>query len=182
MADAMQQCDDGELLLYAKAALARAGRETPTIVVRWFAEFITRTLHLPARDYYAKAVCLVADTLDTLRSEDLDARRPKMTAILRNAAAALASSPSLPAPEICICAAVRCDDGTIIRGHRHDNCILTAKAIGKGYTRQDMQGFVTSRNRYVSRMEGGALQNAAGIPSAHYGGPINGMLFSEDLY
>jgi hypothetical protein len=44
------------------------------------------------------------------------------------------------------------------------------------------QGFITSRNRFVSREEGSALQRAAGIPSAQTGAPPSDMLFSEDLY
>ena len=85
--------------------------------------------------------------------------------------------------EVCICAAVRLQDGRIIRGHRHDDCILTAiKLKVVDYVTQDSQGFVTSRNRFVGRAEGATLQNAAGLTSKHYDGPINSMLFSEDLY
>lgn len=87
------------------------------------------------------------------------------------------------APEICICAAIRLTDGRIIRGHRHDDCIKTAIAHGVvTYVTQDSQGFMTSRNRFVGRAEGAELQNAAGIKSAHHGGEITGVLFSEDLY
>lgn len=84
--------------------------------------------------------------------------------------------------EVCICAAVRLDDGRVIRGHRHHNCFPAAKEAGQtDLIRQDMQGFVTSRERYVDRAEGLALQMAAGIPSAR--GAYNGRaLFSEDLY
>lgn len=91
-------------------------------------------------------------------------------------------NPRLADLEICICAAIRCDDGAIIRGHRHDDCILTAGKMGKGYTRQDMQGFVTSRNRYVNRRVGAQLQRLANIPSVWTGRPVDGPLFSEDLY
>ena len=84
-------------------------------------------------------------------------------------------------PEICVCAAIRTRDGTIIRGHRHDDCIQTAfKMKLKPLSAVDSQGFITSQNRFVDRREGMRLQNAAGIPSATgYRGEI---LFSEDLY
>lgn len=89
--------------------------------------------------------------------------------------------------EVCICAALRLDDGRVIRGHRHDDCIHTARKREKagqeiGPIRQEAQGFVTSHGRFVGREEGAELQNAAGIVSADTGLPIKGELFSEDLY
>ncbi len=91
--------------------------------------------------------------------------------------------------EIVICAAVQLEDGRVIRGHRHDDCIQTALKWEKagqviGRLRQEQQGFVTSRNRFVSRVEATELQRAAGIPSDRTGGlPSEGRpLFSEDLY
>ena len=93
-------------------------------------------------------------------------------------------------PEICICAAVRLADGRIFRGHRHHDCLRTAEAVVEwqeagswehkhlsGHT----QGFVTSKNRYVDRQEGLALQRAAGIESYARDG-YRCELFSEDLY
>jgi len=44
------------------------------------------------------------------------------------------------------------------------------------------QGFVTSKNRYVSREEGRSLQEAAGIKSAGKDGYRGNTLYSEDLY
>jgi hypothetical protein len=41
---------------------------------------------------------------------------------------------------------------------------------------------MTSTNRFVTREEGAALQNAAGIISVHTGTAVDGLLFSEDLY
>lgn len=89
-------------------------------------------------------------------------------------------------PEICICAAIKLKDGTIIRGHRHGNAIEAALRMNldvvhefsKGYE----QGFITSRNRFVSRQEGYALQVLAGKESIAEGGYRNNELFSEDLY
>lgn len=93
--------------------------------------------------------------------------------------------------EICICAAVRAEDGLIIRGHRHAHAMWTLQAI-PGYERErpygDNQGFITSKNRYVNRKEGYEIQKAAGIPSALEGTVhadaafAGGELYSEDLY
>lgn len=86
-------------------------------------------------------------------------------------------------PEICICAAIKLDDGRIIRGHRHDDCYHTMfKWLGKDTARKVLheQGFVTSQNRFVDRHEGMRLQRAAGIESVH--GYRGDTLFSEDLY
>lgn len=94
--------------------------------------------------------------------------------------------------EFVICAAIRLPDGTIFRGHRHTDCIKTAKEYvnwNKGdpgeYWVSNMaqdQGFITSYNRYVSRKEGYLLQKAAGIDSVAEGGYRGETLFSEDLY
>lgn len=104
--------------------------------------------------------------------------------------------PSGPAPdpplqrrerEFCICAAVRLDDGRVIRGHRHDDCIQTAlkwKSAGQDIGRiyQEQQGFVTSRGRFVGRQEAMQLQRAISdkAPAGHL---LTGdVLISEDLY
>ena len=94
--------------------------------------------------------------------------------------------------EIVICAAVRMPDGYIVRGHRHMDCIRTARGIPRYKDMADNyetphgkeQGFMTSRNRYVDRDEGLALQLAAGIESAAkaHGDDYRGQLYSEDLY
>lgn len=87
--------------------------------------------------------------------------------------------------ENCICAAVQASDGMIVRGHRHADAMRTLREIpGYGLQRPhgDDQGFVTSFNRYVTRAEGRALQDAAGIESADPGGYRGNDLYSEDLY
>jgi hypothetical protein len=106
------------------------------------------------------------------------------------------------ARETVICAAIRLPDGRIFRGHRHGDCIRTAREavnwnggvdpwregdwIGRHeYWHPSMcedQGFITSRNRYVDRQEGMRLQLAAGIESVAKGGYRGETLFSEDLY
>lgn len=90
-------------------------------------------------------------------------------------------------PEIAICAAVRMPDGYVVRGHRHSDCFYTISGIPryqdpKIFGRE--QGFVTSRNRFVSRVEACKLQVAAGIESVLSGAEayLHGELYSEDLY
>lgn len=85
--------------------------------------------------------------------------------------------------EIVICAAVKATDGTIIRGHRHSDCIRAMKYYDlKPSTSPSAQGFITSMNRYVTRKQGRKLQDAAGIKSASPEGYMGSTLFSEDLY
>ena len=85
--------------------------------------------------------------------------------------------------EICICAGVKGEGGVIIRGHRHGDCIrgLEARRIPI-LRKEEAQGFITSRNRYVTREEGRKLQDKAGIKSVFERGYMKGTLFSEDLY
>ena len=93
-------------------------------------------------------------------------------------------------PEICICAAIRTIGGKIIRGHRHHDCIHTLSQIPidnvsdyRDYERdENSQGFITSKNRFVSREEGYQLQIKAGIESVAEGGYRHERLYSEDLY
>ena len=87
--------------------------------------------------------------------------------------------------EIIICSAVKADDGTIYRGHRHGDCIMTIARAGKKMMRgesEDTQGFITSKNRYVGRKEARKIQEEAGIKSVAEGGYRYDTLFSEDLY
>lgn len=85
--------------------------------------------------------------------------------------------------EIVICAAVKTSTGKAIRGHRHSDCIRSIKERGlKPMHSIYGQGFITSKNRYVTREVGRRLQDAAGIPSADPEGYRGNTLFSEDLY
>lgn len=85
--------------------------------------------------------------------------------------------------EICICAAVKTTKGKIIRGHRHGDCFKAILARGmKPSSSSKAQGFITSKNRYVTREVGRKLQDAAGIPSADPEGYRGTTLYSEDLY
>jgi hypothetical protein len=86
--------------------------------------------------------------------------------------------------ENCLCAAMLMPDGYIVRGHRHDDCIMTAayyKRYSKGDLHQATPGFLTTTGRFVDRVEGAAVQKAAGIASVHTG-TFTDFLFSEDLY
>ncbi len=86
--------------------------------------------------------------------------------------------------EICICAAINIPEFGIIRGHRHSDCIHAASIRGyKSIVSQSMQGFITSKNRFVSRNEGALLQIDAGLKdSSPTRSREEELLFSEDLY
>jgi len=85
--------------------------------------------------------------------------------------------------EIVICAAIKTSDGTIARGHRHNHCFQVLRDMGFDFNKSDgEQGFITSKNRFVSREEGRKLQDEAGIKSVSPEGYVANTLFSEDLY
>lgn len=85
--------------------------------------------------------------------------------------------------EIVICAAVKSTTGRIIRGHRHGDCFKAILARDmRPSSSQSAQGFITSKNRYVTREVGRKLQDAAGIPSVAEHGYEGTTLYSEDLY
>ena len=86
--------------------------------------------------------------------------------------------------EICICAAVKDSDGVIYFGRRHADCMLSIRERGKkmmSHVDGKEQGFITSKNRFVDRIEGRELQILAGISSKWREG-YGSELFSEDLY
>jgi len=127
---------------------------------------------------FASAVTSMSQAFETRDAAQMENSRLK--AAKDELAAVLASLDK----EVCVCAAIRLDDGRIIRGHRHDDCIHTAakwRAAGQdvGTLHMGQQGFLTSRGRFVDRREAYALQVAAGLtpdrPGAH-------ILTSEDLY
>ncbi len=85
--------------------------------------------------------------------------------------------------EICICAAVIAEDGSVYRGHRHSDAFDTlVRNKKKPKPGMKHQGFITSKNRYVGRDEGARLQREAGIKSVWVDGYVKDTLFSEDLY
>ncbi len=70
--------------------------------------------------------------------------------------------------------------GFVICGHRHHNCFMTAHIINENKKiigLQKVQGFITSGNEFVDRVEGAAI--------AFYSGQTKELckkLFSEDIY
>lgn len=93
--------------------------------------------------------------------------------------------------EICICAAIKVetDKGERIqRCHRHHeaarhiNWMWRDGQITDEQYQNTVQGFVTSKNRFVDRYEGMKIQKAAGIKSVDRDGYRGEQLFSEDLY
>ena len=63
-------------------------------------------------------------------------------------------------PEICICAAVQLADGHIVRGQHHVDCLASVLGVSMhdcGLVVAE-EGFLTSRNRFVTREEGYRLQ------------------------
>lgn len=75
------------------------------------------------------------------------------------------------------------DTGIVICGQRHHNCLFTAWALKKGLTAlseargKNVQGFLTSKNRFVDRKEAGLIAfNTKQIDN------LTDCLFSEDLY
>lgn len=84
--------------------------------------------------------------------------------------------------EIVICSAIKCVDGSIIRGHRHVDCFNAAR-VRDIEVKGRVEGFITSKNRFVDRKEGYLIQYYAGIESANPRGyDTSGELYSEDLY
>lgn len=96
--------------------------------------------------------------------------------------------------EYIICAAIHYDDGIkrphpprnlttgiVMSGWRHGNCFVGLAAVFPDYeyNRSDkvVQGFLTSRGRFLNREEAGALAFEAG----QIENPIT-CLFSEDIY
>lgn len=94
-------------------------------------------------------------------------------------------------PEYIICAAIHFDDdkkhlhqpknidtGIVLCGRRHHNVIINWNLLtGEKTTDKEVQGFVTSKDRFVDRKEGAIIASAAGQVAR----PAE-VLFSEDLY
>ena len=84
--------------------------------------------------------------------------------------------------EIVICSAIKTETGKVIRGHRHNNCLNLIHELHLSHI-NSIQGFITSKNRFVDRQEGYDLQIKAGVKSSHPSGYCrSGELYSEDLY
>jgi len=99
-----------------------------------------------------------------------------------------------PKPEYILCAAIHFDDeqqyvnqplnitsGFVISGRRHHNCFGTAFLIHDQKTtylkHEKAQGFLTSKDRFVSREEAAIIAFEQGQTIK-----LHETLFSEDLY
>lgn len=98
-------------------------------------------------------------------------------------------------PEYIICAAIHFQDGNkyehqpinietgfVVCGRRHHNCYLSLAIIkNEDVSRlsfgKNIQGFLTSKDRFVDRKEAGAIAFAQGQTKK-----LEDCLFSEDLY
>lgn len=78
-----------------------------------------------------------------------------------------------------------CDKGIVVLGHRHGQCIWTIGCLtglrcvsnapdGVG---ENVQGFLTSQNRFVDREEAGVIAFSKGQTK-----DLKKILYSEDLY
>lgn len=76
---------------------------------------------------------------------------------------------------------INCDRGIVLSGHRHHNCMYQMVAITGKYQHQigeEIQGFLTNKNRFVDRIEGAEIF----IENGGVLGYSKDRLYSEDLY
>jgi len=83
------------------------------------------------------------------------------------------------------CRPLNCYSGIVFSGQRHHNCLYQKVALtglADHESGQNIQGFLTNKNRFVDRKEGLqiALKSGQADPE-HLGNSLIG-LFSEDLY
>lgn len=73
---------------------------------------------------------------------------------------------------------INIDEGTVLCGWRHGSIIGQFNALtGKSTTRNDIQGFLTSKNRFLNRKEARELHIKNGFQAE-----FKDELYSEDLY
>ena len=79
---------------------------------------------------------------------------------------------------------INCDRGIVFSGHRHPHCLYQQVAItGKPQYQagEEIQGFLTNKNRFVDRVEG--LKIALASNQVLDLNDVRGnVLYSEDLY
>ena len=76
---------------------------------------------------------------------------------------------------------VNCDRGLVFCGYRHCHCMYTMVSVTglrsvEPEVGEYVQGFLTSKNRFVDRVEGGIIHRSNGHPTDFED------LYSEDLY
>lgn len=94
-----------------------------------------------------------------------------------------------------ICAAIHYDDGKgregqpinistgiVFSGYRHFNCMTLFHEFFDAKVTRDMQGFLTSENRYVDRKEAYFIAKKAGQLLHDKHDLSNPQLVSEDIY
>lgn len=70
------------------------------------------------------------------------------------------------------------ESGIVVCGRRHHNCILTWSALSENELKvPTVQGFLTSKDRFIDRTEGAKLAKQTGQLAREAK-----ALFSEDLY
>lgn len=77
---------------------------------------------------------------------------------------------------------INVDKGAVFCGHRHPHCMWTMYAVTGIKSKQNeigeyIQGFLTSKNRFVNREEGGRIAFSAGQTKE-----LKTTLYSEDLW
>jgi len=77
---------------------------------------------------------------------------------------------------------INCDKGIVFCGHRHHQCIYQMVAmtgLRQCEVGEDIQGFLTNKNRFVDRFEGAKIfLNESPYNKLNFGN----KLYSEDLY
>lgn len=88
--------------------------------------------------------------------------------------------------ELPACAAIQLPDGTTFAGHRHHHCLSMIHmtfGVACPFARETwVQGFMTTRGRFVTRREAWMMRVREDLPSASPDGYRGCELYSEDLY
>lgn len=71
------------------------------------------------------------------------------------------------------------EGGFVVSGYRHSSCLEILGFTGIEYKNKSVQGFLTSKNRFLNREEARKLVLRNGQVKKTI---IDGELFSEDLY
>lgn len=89
--------------------------------------------------------------------------------------------------EFIICSAIRIENGKIYYGHRHHHCLQAMNGeLSWDMNRQEIykvkkeQGFITNKNRFVSREQAWIIAEKANQIKENSGS--KGTLYSEDIY
>jgi len=86
--------------------------------------------------------------------------------------------------KLVICSAIKFGNGMIIKGHRHNDCFRTArgiKALELKEVKNNVQGFITSENKFVKRRTALKIAVKAGQVLKRKENESE-LLYSEDLY